>query len=79
MVVEIPATESDDETRSFTLLKTFSVIDDNVNEIEQSFALIAELGNVPESFVCFQRQVGDTECFGRRGATEIKIVDNDCK
>ena len=54
------------------------VIDDDVNEIEQSFALVAVLGDdVPDNFACFQRQVGDTECFGRTGATEIKIVDND--
>ena len=54
------------------------VIDDDVNEIEQSFALVAEIGDdVPDRFACFQRQVGNTECFGRTGATEIKIVDND--
>ena len=54
------------------------VINDDVNEIEQSFALIAVLGNdVPDDFTCFGRQVGDTECFNRTGATEIIIVDND--
>ena len=54
------------------------VIDDDVNEIQQSFALVAVLGDdVPDDFACFQRQVGDTECFGRTGATEIAIGDND--
>ena len=54
------------------------VINDTVNEIEQSFALVAVLGDdVPDDFACFQRHVGDTECFNRAGATEIRIVDND--
>ena len=56
------------------------IIDDDVHEIEQSFALIAEIGDdVPDRFACFQRQVGDTECFNRTGATEIRIMDNDGK
>ena len=56
-----------------------AIIDDEIDEFEQSFILVAEIGgDVPESFVCFQRQaVGDTGCRGRAGATEIKIVDND--
>ena len=45
-------------------------IDDDIDEIEQSFALVA---------ACFQRQVGDTNCYGRTGATEIRIMDNDSK
>ena len=54
--------------------------DDDIDEIEQSFALVAEIGgDVPDSFACFQRHVGDTECLGRTGATEIKIMDNDGK
>ena len=28
---------------------------------------------------CFQTQVGETECFGRSGATVIRITDNDRK
>ena len=55
-------------------------IDDDIDEFEQSFALVAELGNdVPDSFACFQRYVGESECFGRTGATEIRIYDNDRK
>ena len=49
-------------------------IDDDVHEIEQSFALIAEIGDdVPERLACFQRQVGDTECFNRTGATKLEL------
>ena len=54
--------------------------DDEIDEIEQSFTLVAEIGDdVPDSFACFQRHVGDTDCFGRTGATEIRIMDNDGK
>ena len=53
-----------------------SVVDDDVNEAEQRFAVIAELGSdVPEGAVCFQRQ--GTECSSRRDAVEIRIIDND--
>ena len=55
-------------------------IDDDIDEIEQTFALVAEIGDdVPDRFACFQRQVGDTNCYGRTGATEIRIMDNDSK
>ena len=55
-------------------------IDDDIDESEQSFVLVAELGDdVPENFVCFQRQMSDTQCFGRTGSTEIRIMDNDGK
>ena len=51
-----------------------------MNEIEQDFALIGELGtDVPDSFACFQRRLGDERgCIaGRTGATTIQIIDND--
>ena len=55
-------------------------IDDDIVETEQSFALIAEIGDdVPENFTCFQRKIGDPDCFERTGITEIRIVDNDGK
>ena len=54
------------------------VVDDDINEVEQSFALVAEIEADP-SVSCFQAQIGATECFGQRGATEIVIRDNDCK
>ena len=58
--------------------RVFNVIDDDENEIEETFVLVALLGDdVPDSFACFQKQVCDTFCLGRTGATQIKIVDND--
>ena len=55
-------------------------MNDEVAEIVQSFALVGELGDdVPEDFACFQRTQNDRECFGRTGATTIKIEDNDGK
>ena len=57
-----------------------TVFDDNINEADQNFALVAELGNdVPDNFTCFRRYFGDPECRGRRGAVDITIVDNDRK
>ena len=52
--------------------------DDDIDEFEQSFALVAEIGDdVPDSYTCFQRYIGETDCFNRIGATEIRIMDND--
>ena len=80
--ITIPATENrpfgpifEDIQQDDPVLK-FRVIDDNVNELEQSFALVAVLHDVPERFACFRRSRSD-ECHGRTGATEIEIVDND--
>ena len=54
--------------------------DDNVNEVDQSFALVGVLGDdVPDRFACFQRRKGDPLCFGKTGGTTIKIEDNDGK
>ena len=56
---------------------TFS-FDDEINEIDQSFALVGVLGDdVPNDFACFQRRTGDDLCFGRTGGTTIIIEDND--
>lgn len=71
--VTVPAS-----TGSFTIPQLFEVRADNVDEIEQSFALIAEL-DVPEDLACFQTHEGSSDCFGTRGAIAIIIVDNDCK
>ena len=70
----------------------FSAVDDNINEVEQSFAIVAEIGSdVPNNcFVegvglsdcsCFQTRFSETQCFGsgRSGATAIRIIDNDRK
>ena len=70
LTIEIPAA-----TTVFEVPEFFQVIDDDIDEVEQSFAIVAELGpdvpDTPFNFSCFQLQVGETECFGRRGATEI--------
>ena len=63
---------------TFTVPEFFRIVDDNIDEDEQSFAIVAEIGDdVPDGISCFQLGVGLTECFGRRGATEIRITDND--
>ena len=82
ITIEIPAA-ANDRTQEFVLPNFFQVIDDDIDENEQSFAIVAELGpdvtDTPFNFSCFQLQAGETECFGRRGATEIRITDNDRK
>ena len=66
---EVPAATTD----SIQIPNFFSVRDDNVHEFTQSFAVVAEIGpDVPENFTCFQTQAGLGDCFGRRGATEIR-------
>ena len=78
LTIEVPAARTVFEVPHF-----FQVTDDDINEYEQSFAIVAELGpdvtDTPFNFGCFQLQVGETECFGRRGVTEIRITDNDRK
>ena len=67
-------------TTTFVLPPDFEVVDDDVNEIEQFYALIGELGDdVTDRFACFQRQVGDERgcAAGRMGATKIEIFDDD--
>ena len=77
ITITIPASEESALT-TFVLPEMFDIIDDDINEIDQRFALVAQLGrDVPDRFACFQEQIGDTECFGRTGATEIRIADND--
>ena len=77
MTLTVPAAVTPG-TQTYTIPTFFSVVDDPINEVEQSFALVAEMG-ADLNVSCFQTQVGETECFGRRGATEIRIADNDCK
>ena len=56
------------------------IIDDEVDEDEQSFAVVTEVGpDVPDGVTCFQTAHDEGECLGRQGATEIRIHDNDCK
>ena len=55
-------------------------INDEINEIEQKFALVVEIGDdVPSNFTCFQRQVSDSGCQSRTGAREVRIIDDDRK
>ena len=73
--------EGEDTERGVLLITLQNItIDDDVNEIEQKFALVVEIGDdVPNSFTCFQGQVSDTGCQRRTGAREIRIIDNDRK
>ena len=71
------------QTATFHLPNSvLSINDDEVNEIEQNFVLIAEIGSdVPDSFACFQIADGDSDCVldGRKGAAWIRIVNDDGK
>ena len=62
---------------SFEIPKFFTIDDDDINEFQQTFAIIANIIDVPENISCFQRAEGEILCHGRRGATAIRIIDND--
>ena len=67
-------------TSSRVISQDIRIEDDNINEIEQQFALVGELGpEVPEEFACFRVTFGEAECRGRVGTTRIRIRDNDRK
>ena len=83
-----------ENSRTFQIPQFFTIVDDNIDEDEQSFVIVAEIGDdVPDKFAigatpgfntsvnisCFQLGVGERDCHGRRGATEIRIDDNDRK
>ena len=69
-MLEIPAgTES-------IILRNVSILDDDINEIEETFILVVKLIDVAENRACFQRQK-DGECMGNTGGLIIKIHDND--
>ena len=56
----------------------FTIIDDEIFENAQIFYLVTTIGpDVPEGFPCFNTRFGDAKCFGRTGATNIQITDND--
>ena len=56
----------------------FRVIDDTINEEDEKFYVIVEVGSdTPDGGVCFKRGAGDTNCHGRLGASQIEIRDND--
>ena len=57
-----------------------NVIDDDIVEVEQFFALVAKLGeDVLDETSCFQIDYRQTECFGRYGAVELRIIDDEGK
>ena len=64
---------------TFQVSTFFTINDDNIDEDEQSFAIVAEILDVPDNTSCFQTAPGTIPCFGTRGATEIRITDNDRK
>ena len=73
LTITVPANQ-----RSYTIETFFNISDDNLDEDEQSFAIVAEIGpDVPDGISCFQTGWGWGECRGRQGATAIRIVDND--
>ena len=75
ITVTIPA-----DSQTFEIPQFLTIEDDNVDEDEQSFAILAKIGpDVPDGVSCFQTSVGETACHGRLGATEIRITDNDRK
>ena len=65
-------------TTSRVVSQNIRINNDNINEIEQHFALVGELGpEIPDEFACFRVTFGEAECRGRVGATGIRIRDND--
>ena len=64
--------------QTFQLPEFFTVVDDNINENDQIFAVIVEIGaDVPEGTGCFLLQPGAIQCVGKGGATRVIIRDND--
>ena len=74
-IITVPAGST-----TLTITHLFEVIDDDIVEIEQVFVVIAMIQNdVPNGTSCFQLTSDGTRCFGRIGATLIRINDNDGK
>ena len=83
-VVQVPPSEDSVEPSEYIIPQLFTITDDNINEVVQSFVLVGEIGaDVRERFTCFQREGGEIGCNGnmeptaRFGATRIQIYDND--
>ena len=74
LTITVPANR-----RRYTIQQFLNVVDDDIDEDRQSFAIVAELGpDVPDGISCF-KIAEETDCFGRLGAIRIKILDNDRK
>ena len=83
-VVTIPPTEDSGEPSDYIIPQFFTIIDDEIDEVVQSFVLVGEIGtDVPESYTCFQTEECEIGCnvnmepTARFGATKIRINDND--
>ena len=64
----------------YTIEQVLDIVDDNIDEDRQSFAIVAEIGpDVPDGVSCYKIAEEETDCFGRHGAIRIKILDNDRK
>ena len=75
LTITVPANR-----RRYTIQQFLNVVDDNIDEDRQSFTIVAELGSdVPDGVSCFKVAEGETVCFGKRGAIQIRIIDNDRK
>ena len=58
----------------------FTLFDDCLTEENESFVIVAEIGSdVPDDFTCFKIADGASNCYGRLGATEVKIIDYESK
>ena len=84
-VIRIPPSEFITPSE-YIIPQMFDIIDDDIDEVVQSFVLVAKIGeDVPDSFTCFQRENGETGCnanmepTARFGATKISVNDNDGK
>ena len=64
------------DSKTFAVSTFITINDDNIDEDEQNFAIVAEILDVPEDISCFQTAPGTIPCFGTRGA---RITDNDCE
>ena len=72
IILMIPAS-----TTSRSVKHIFQTIDDSINEIEQFYTIIGEIGEeVPLRTACFRVSIG-SECIGRKGATGVRIRDDD--
>ena len=75
ITVSIPANQ-----QSFLIPELLMAVDDNINEEEENFAVVAEIGeDVPDGVSCFLTAAGASQCNGRIGATRFRITDNDRK
>ena len=80
ITLEVPAATNHYGYQEFVIPMFFNITDDDINENEQIFVIVAELGpdvtDTPFDFSCFR--VGEYGCY-RSGVTEIRITDNDRK